>query len=112
MQGDQAYQARQRRYADRCAFYDWQRQHDKEAMERGPRLLDDGHTLTIPSNHYHADAARFWRSKGFTFTRDPSVRWERDTRCPLHGKTYTPTAWLQAARRRFAEFYPNAGQEG
>lgn len=106
MQGDQAYQARQRRYADRCAFFDWQRQHDRETMERGPRLLGDGHTLAVPSNWYSKEAGDFWRSKGFRFDRE-HTRWVRDVRAPLQGRNYSPTAWLEAVRRRFAEFYPN-----
>ena len=106
MQGDLNYQRRQRRYADRCALYNWQRQHDKAAMARGPEILADGHTLAVPSNHYSKEAGDFWRSKGFRFDRE-HTRWTRDAQRPLGGKTYSPAAWLDAAQRRFAEFYPN-----
>ena len=33
------------------------------AMLRGPHLADDGHTLVVPSEWYHEDAARFWHSQ-------------------------------------------------
>ena len=111
MQGDLNHQARQRRYARRAAFYDWQHNRDREWMARGPHLLDDGHTLAIPANRYNEAASAFWRSKGCTFSREPSVRWIRDTRQPLYGKVYTPDAWLLSARQQFAVFYPAALSE-
>jgi len=80
-------------------------QAQTEKMAAGPVLDDDGHTLVIPSEWYNGDAARFWKSKGFEW-RPHTAAWVRDTRKPLDGQTYTPQAWLTAARRQFYRFWP------
>ena len=74
-------------------------------MTAGPFLDDDGHTLVVPSEWYHEDAARFWKSHGFEW-RPKTATWQRDTRRPLRGKRYTPAAWLESTRRRFYRFWP------
>jgi len=76
-----------------------------EKMAAGPLLDDDGHTLVVPSEWYNEDAVRFWKSKGFEW-RPKTATWERDTRKPLDGETYTPQAWLTATRRQFYQFWP------
>lgn len=82
------------------------RQSYKQAVMRaGPYLLDDGHTLEVPSYFYHEQAATFWRSVGFKYERDFYL-WARDTRMPLRGKVYPAEVWLQRARVKYAEFWP------
>jgi len=77
----------------------------RERMERGPYL--DGPALIVPTDWYNCAAVEFWKSKGFRFRDDGEYKqWMRDTRRTLDGKTYTPTAWLTAARRRYFEFFP------
>ena len=56
-------------------------------MTAGPFLAEDGHTLVVPSEWYHEDAARFWKSHGFEW-RPKSATWQRDTRRPFRGKRY------------------------
>lgn len=86
-----------------------------EHMRQGPHLDKDGITLVIPSEWYRQDIARFWRSLGFRYHSDDLGQyyrqWTRDTRQPLHGKRYTPQAWLQSARRKFSEFWPDLDKD-
>ncbi|MBN1936255.1 MAG: hypothetical protein JW934_16420 [Anaerolineae bacterium] len=79
-------------------------QQNREAMLAGPRLAEDGHTLIIPSHVFNEQAKDFWKSKGFRF--DGDTNWTRDTRCPLDGKHYPPSVWLERTRAKFYEFYP------
>lgn len=83
------------------------RQQDRKtaAMAAGPHLLEDGHTLIIPSAWYNEDAAKFWRLHGFSY-RPAGTMWTRDTEKPLRGKTYTTKAWLTSTRREFYQFWP------
>lgn len=95
-----AYQSRRHR--------DWMVQFSLEAMQRGPVLGEDGHTVVIPSKegYYRSEVAAFWKSKGFRW--NPNIfSWTRDTRRPLDGKVYSPAAWLDSVRRKFYEFYPS-----
>lgn len=75
-------------------------------MDRGPHLADGGLTLVIPSEVYHPAAAAFWKAQGFRWCAEWKT-WERDTRTPSQGKRYTAAAWLKAARRKYAEFWPD-----
>jgi len=88
--------------------WDFQLKWGRKAMEHGPHLDDDGHTLKVPSGcgFYRREVAAFWKSKGFRWNPDAG-NWTRDTRRALDGKTYTAAGWLEAARRRFFEFYPS-----
>jgi hypothetical protein len=74
-------------------------------MRAGP-VLDLDSTVVIPSRWHNPDAAQLWKSQGFRFNPDLK-EWLRDARKPAQdGRVYPPNAWLQAARRRFYEFYP------
>lgn len=89
-------------------YYDRYRHNPETAtwhMERGPCFADDGLTLIIPSDWYNKEAARFWKSVGFHYQGDDGTYWTRDTRQPHHGKVFTPAAWLESARRKYAEFW-------
>ena len=88
----------------RATWQDW--------AETGPRLYNG--SIYIPSPFFKDEARRFWKSVGFTFDRAEygnQDEWKRDTHRPLHGKQYTPEAWLKAARRRYFEFYPEFGDD-
>ena len=91
-----------------CTSTAWhQRVQEQTAkMAAGPILDNDGYTLIVPSQWYNEDARRFWLSKKFEW-RPKTSTWERDTRKPLDGETYTPQAWLTATRRQFYRFWPN-----
>lgn len=83
-----------------------QRQAETERMLRGPHLLEDGYTLAVPSDWYHEDAVPFWKEFSFQFNFDgESKTWQRDTRRPVDGKTYTPLAWLESTRAKYLEFW-------
>lgn len=90
----------------KAKYYDRYR-YDPDAaafhMECGPHFDDDGTTLVIPSSWYSKDAAKFWKSVGFRYQGDQC--WTRDTRHPHLGKHYSPSAWLESARRKYAEFW-------
>ena len=82
------------------------RQKAREArMDRGPHLANDGVTLVIPSQVYNKEAAAFWKAQGFRWCAEWKT-WERDTRTPSQDKRYTAAAWLEAAQRKYAEFWP------
>ena len=81
-------------------------QEQTAKMVAGPILDDDGFTLIVPSEWYNEDARRFWLSRKFEW-RPKTATWERDTRKPLDGVTYTPQAWLKATRRQFYQFWPS-----
>jgi hypothetical protein len=81
-------------------------QEQTEKMAAGPILDDDGYTLVVPSQWYNEDARRFWLSKKFEW-RPKTSTWERDTRKPLDGETYSPQAWLTATRRQFYRLWPD-----
>jgi hypothetical protein len=81
------------------------RQAVREAFwDLGPHLAEDGHTLVIPSP-YKPEAVAFWKAQGFQW-RPEWKTWERDTRSPKAGRRYTAAAWVKAARRKYAEFWP------
>ena len=83
--------------------------HDARAasMQAGPRFLDDGVTLFVPSEPgwFRPQAVRFWKDQGFSWTPDQRM-WTRDVRQPWHGKQYRPEIWLKSIRRKFYELYP------
>lgn len=79
-------------------------------MEQGPFIAKDGYTLIIPSEWYNPDAAQFWRDHGFTFERD-TKSWIRDTRRSFNRKTFSASAWLAAATKKFFEFWPRPEKE-
>ena len=82
-----------------------QLQAETERMLHGPHLLADGHTLSVPSEWYHEEASTFWKQHGFRWNK-PTKTWQRDTRRPLAGKTFTAEAWLESTRREFFQFWP------
>lgn len=75
---------------------------DARRWEKGPRL--EGDKIIVPSAYYHPKIAKFFASQGFHFDAD-AREWWRDTRWPHRGRRYPPAAWLQAARRKFAEIW-------
>ena len=91
----------------------WQRRTQEQTakMVAGPILDDDGFTLIVPSEWYNEDARRFWLSKKFEW-RPQTATWERDTRKPLDGVTYSPQAWLRATRRQFYKLWPDLLKPG
>lgn len=75
--------------------------------KEGPRLFEG--RVYVPSPYYKPEAARFWGSKGFTFARaeyGAEHEWERGADKPIDGKKFSPEKWLEAARRKYFEFYP------
>lgn len=79
--------------------------------QAGPWLEadDDGNPavmLVVPSALYKPEAAAFWRKMGFRYN-GTWKEWQRDTRRPLRGRRYSAQAWLEAARRKYFEFFPN-----
>jgi len=80
-------------------------------MRRGPHLAGDGHTLIVPSDWYQKQAAAFWKAHGFRWHGEDKT-WRRDTRRPYNGARYSPSAWLESARREFYRFQPKLATGG
>ena len=80
---------------------------EHERMVKGPYLEDiwGDQFIVIPSDWYKEEAKDFWKSKGFRFSNSPYPVWMRSTDLKLDGKKFSPEMWLQAAKRKFQEFY-------
>lgn len=92
------------------ADYEAKIEAETERMKLGPHLLDDGHTLVIPSDWYHREAAIFWKQYDFHWNRQEKV-WMRDTSAWLQKKHYSAEAWLESTRREFFKFWPMLDKE-
>ena len=79
---------------------------DKKHLRQqvGPHYLSSGHIVVPARDDEPAEAAEFWASQGFQ-RLDDGWDWRRRAKDPKDGKVYDHKAWLQATRRKYAEFY-------
>ena len=83
--------------------------HDKlQRMRAGPHLDIDGKTLVVPSQWRSDDASEFWEAQGFHYNLILREWLHNITKPAADGRLYSADGWLQAARRKFYEFYPDA----
>lgn len=83
----------------------WARQrHAAWCMKQGPWLTSDHTRVVVPSEsgYFREDGRAFWRARGFHWER--GLGW---VRCIPRQSRWPVEKWLEAARRAYAEFWPN-----
>ena len=82
-------------------------------FEDGPRLVDDGAAIMVPSPYYSKCLATILAAKGFRFQpHDVGGDWYRKTSQKLNGTRYTPQAWLKWSIRQYTELFPKYNKKG